>query len=189
MRGRLFGVRARFDGGARAAQGNGQPPPPPPFSTSPTLARMPQPARMPRWMPALRNRRAPLARQAHTASAAPAPPSASFRKRDLLLRGPQLLLRGPGLLLQAPKVVWRAPSAARAGTRRLLSTTIRRNREQRPVDHGIEQPQPGPSKRPYDEHPGQQQQQHEGQAHGQPESFACALSLPVVSATGGEPAS
>ncbi|GAA5843196.1 hypothetical protein JCM9279_001891 [Rhodotorula babjevae] len=135
---------------------------------------MPSSARIPRWMPALRNRRAPLAsRQAHTASA-PAPPSsqsASFRKRDLLLRGPQLLLRGPSLLLMAPKAVWRAPSVARAGTRRLLSTTIRRNRDQRPLDRGIDhQPHAGPSKQPLVEPTA-----HPERAEGHPESFTSRL--------------
>jgi len=138
-------------------------------------------------MPALRNRRAPLAsRQAHTAQA-PAPPSttsASFRKRDLLLRGPQLLLRGPGLLLSAPKAVWRAPSVARAGTRRLLSTTIRRNRDQRPLDRGIDpQPHADPSKPPLAEPAA-----HPEQAQGHPESFTCALPPPPpLPRRGGEP--
>ncbi|GAA5824974.1 hypothetical protein JCM3770_001415 [Rhodotorula araucariae] len=134
---------------------------------------MPATARMPRWIPALRNRRGPLVRQAHTAAAPPASTSPGFRKRDLLLRGPQLLLRGPGLLLRAPKAVWRAPSAARAGTRRLLSTTIRRTREQPPSDHGIEQPHAGPSKAPHSEQP---RGEYPHGAHGTAgESFASRL--------------
>lgn len=117
---------------------------------------MPTAPRMPRWVPALRNRRAVPARQMHSSAVPPSQPAPSpsplaprFRKRDIILRGPQLLMRGPSLLLRAPKVVWRAPAVARAGTKRLLSSTRMRSREQRPVSDGIEQPeQPvaGPSK-------------------------------------------
>lgn len=107
---------------------------------------MPSAPRMPRWMPALRNRRGAPNRQYHAGDAVQSsavnstlPPR--LRKRDILLRGPQLLLRGPGLLLQAPKVVWKAPAAARAGTRRLLSNTTLRSRQQNPQQRpqGIEE--------------------------------------------------
>lgn len=86
-------------------------------------------------MPALRNRRGAPSRQHHAAaSAASMQPNSTLpprlRKRDILLRGPQLLLRGPGLLLRAPQAVWRAPAAARAGTRRFLSGTALRSRQQ-----------------------------------------------------------
>ncbi|GAA5991663.1 hypothetical protein JCM10908_001083 [Rhodotorula pacifica] len=99
---------------------------------------MPTTPRMPRWMPALRNRRSVPARQHHASASLQQQPSIQptstlpprLRKRDLLLRGPQLLLRGPGLLLRAPQVVWRAPAVARAGTRRLLSNTALRSRQQ-----------------------------------------------------------
>lgn len=95
---------------------------------------MPTAPRMPRWMPALRNRRGTPSRQHHAASAASMQPNSTLpprlRKRDILLRGPQLLLRGPSLLLRAPQVVWRAPAAARAGTRRFLSGTALRSRQQ-----------------------------------------------------------
>ncbi|GAA5961684.1 hypothetical protein JCM8115_004733 [Rhodotorula mucilaginosa] len=96
---------------------------------------MPTAPRLPRWMPALRNRRGAPSRQHHAAaSAASMQPNSTLpprlRKRDILLRGPQLLLRGPGLLLRAPQAVWRAPAAARAGTRRFLSGTALRSRQQ-----------------------------------------------------------
>ena len=85
-------------------------------------------------MPALRNRRGAPARQHHAAASASMQPNSTLpprlRKRDILLRGPQLLLRGPGLLLRAPQAVWRAPAAARAGTRRFLSGTALRSRQQ-----------------------------------------------------------
>ncbi|GAA6000541.1 phosphatidylserine decarboxylase 1 [Rhodotorula paludigena] len=132
-------------------------------------------ARMPRWsLPALRPRRGVPVRALHASAAPPAstssPAPPRLRKRDLLLRGPQLLLRGPGLLLRAPKAVWRAPGAARAGTRRLLSTTMRRSREQPPSDRGIEQPRAGPSKQPYE--PGHTAEQASGSGR---ESFASRL--------------
>ncbi|GAA5884019.1 hypothetical protein JCM3774_001192 [Rhodotorula dairenensis] len=97
---------------------------------------MPTAPRMPRWMPALRNRRGAPSRQHHASGslqpgAQPNPTlPPRLRKRDILLRGPQLLLRGPGLLLRAPQVVLRAPAVARAGTRRFLSTTALRSRQQ-----------------------------------------------------------
>ncbi|GAA6061011.1 hypothetical protein JCM10212_001067 [Sporobolomyces blumeae] len=105
------------------------------------------PARVPRWIPALRYRR-PNAASAFPPSPQPAvassldAPRSAFRKRDLLLRGPALLMRGPGLLLRAPKAVLRAPGAARA---RMFSNGRATKRQQRIADEGIEHPKAGPS--------------------------------------------
>ncbi|GAA5867790.1 hypothetical protein JCM8547_005235 [Rhodosporidiobolus lusitaniae] len=124
---------------------------------------MPGGARMPRsWIPALRNRRTPPSRDFSSSSPAPASFDTSssstsqrtWRKRDLLLRGPLLLARGPALILRAPKAVLKAPDVARAGTKRLFSASRVKAREQKPLDEGIQQPQAGPSKLP--EQPGQQ---------------------------------
>ncbi|GAA5894566.1 hypothetical protein JCM6882_004851 [Rhodosporidiobolus microsporus] len=130
---------------------------------------MPPSTRMPRsWFPALRNRRSTPARDAHSYAPSSIPPPSSsstpsartWRKRDLLLRGPLLLARGPALILRAPKAVLKVPgAAARAGTKRLFSSATRvRAREHKQVeDEGVrveQQPQPGPSKLP--EHEGKQ---------------------------------
>jgi phosphatidylserine decarboxylase len=103
------------------------------------------PPRVPRWIPALRYRRPNTPANYSTQPQFVDSPRQTWRKRDLVLRGPALLLRGPGLLLRAPKAVLRAPGAARARTQRLFSSATSLKREQRIGDQGIEQPQAGPS--------------------------------------------
>ncbi|GAA5876961.1 hypothetical protein JCM16303_006352 [Sporobolomyces ruberrimus] len=115
-----------------------------PLSASPGPSAMVPPPRIPLWKPAFRYRR-PNTANYSTQPAFSDSPRPTWRKRDLVLRGPALLLRGPGLLLRAPKAVLRAPSAARASTRRLFSSARPQNREQRIGDQGIEQPHAGPS--------------------------------------------
>jgi len=133
------------------------------FTASPEMVQAP---RVARWMPALRVRRTNQSPNYSThASPQPLPNLAAprtFRKRDLVLRGPALLLRGPGLLLRAPKAVLRAPGAARARTQRLFSSARPSNREQNTGDQGIEYPQAGPSN-------GGKGPQNEGNA-----SFTCS---------------
>ncbi|GAA5996380.1 hypothetical protein JCM5350_005119 [Sporobolomyces pararoseus] len=104
------------------------------------------PPRVPRWVPALRYRAPKAQANYSTQPQFVDSPRQTWRKRDLVLRGPALLLRGPGLLLRAPKAVLRAPGAARARTQRLFSSARSVRREQRIEDQGIEQPQAGPSK-------------------------------------------
>ncbi|GAA6004001.1 hypothetical protein JCM10207_006506 [Rhodosporidiobolus poonsookiae] len=125
---------------------------------------MPAPARMPRsWMPALRNRRTQpqrdLSSSPVTSSSSPLLPQQqrAWRKRDILLRGPALLARGPALILRAPKAVLKAPGVAKAGTKRLFSSSRLAAREQPRVDQGIDQPQAGPSKIPEQPQPGAQE--------------------------------
>lgn len=110
-------------------------------TASPEMVQAP---RVARWMPALRVRSTPQSPNYSTHAPQPLP-SRTFRKRDLVLRGPALLLRGPGLLLRAPKAVLRAPGVARARTQRLFSSGRPSNREQKIGDQGVEYPQAGPS--------------------------------------------
>ncbi|GAA5823254.1 hypothetical protein JCM11251_007538 [Rhodosporidiobolus azoricus] len=126
---------------------------------------MPPATRMPRsWFPALRNRRPNPSRDTHSfanpppLSSTPSSLPRTWRKRDILFRGPLLLARGPALILRAPKAVLKAPGAARAGTKRLFSSSRVRAREHKQVqDEGIRvEPQAGPSKLP--EQPGQGEQ-------------------------------
>ncbi|GAA5974970.1 hypothetical protein JCM11641_006784 [Rhodosporidiobolus odoratus] len=108
---------------------------------------MPPTPRMPRsWPFALRNRRQPQPSSRDHSTSTQSPLARQWRKRDLLLRGPALLARGPALILRAPKAVLKAPGAARAGTKRLFSSTRVTTREQPPLDQGIHHPQAGPSK-------------------------------------------
>lgn len=106
------------------------------------------------WLSAMR-RRTPSSRAYTTSSPLPSPSSShnptanerTWRKRDILLRGPLLLARGPALILKVPKAaISRAPGVARAGTKRLFSTARVSYREQKPLEEGVHHPQAGPSK-------------------------------------------